>query len=223
MSSQPSPSGGALPPAPPALSRQNHSMGLEAKGFIDWLSRIYESKEAALFDLLDNADDATFKKSRLKSSKWIEVTPKINLRSGQTNCLSIMNGIDPQCLLSIKNILSFALSSKKGTSEIGENGVGLKQSVCYLCDSGLVVTRKGTTISLGLISSKLNEQIGSVSADEGVTFPRITFEVPENDPNPSVETIGKLLEQADKSGDEWKLTKWKKVRSCYGRGHDYLN
>ncbi|GMH80049.1 hypothetical protein TL16_g08381 [Triparma laevis f. inornata] len=194
------------PSSPASKSKSIHKMGLSSQGFIDWLSRIYDSKTAALFDLLDNADDATSKRSTLKSSKWIQIAPKITQKKTQINCLSIMNGTDPNTLLPISSLLSFALSSKKATSEIGENGVGLKQSVCHLCDSGLVLTRDDKRISIGLLSTKLNKSISNEESD-GVIFPRIAFEL--ESVNPSLDEIRRGLTKADEQLGEWRLKEWK--------------
>ncbi|GMI10981.1 hypothetical protein TrLO_g9308 [Triparma laevis f. longispina] len=194
------------PSSPASKSKSIHKMGLSSQGFIDWLSRIYDSKTAALFDLLDNADDATSKRSTLKSSKWIQIAPKLTQKKTQINCLSIMNGTDPNTLLPISSLLSFALSSKRATSEIGENGVGLKQSVCHLCDSGLVLTRDDKRISIGLLSTKLNKSISDEESD-GVIFPRIAFEL--ESVNPSLDEIRRGLTKADEQLGEWRLKEWK--------------
>lgn len=60
-----------------STSHSPHTMTTSASGFVEWICRGYKKKSAALFDLLDNADDATTKASAKKSSKWIMCKDRI--------------------------------------------------------------------------------------------------------------------------------------------------
>ncbi|GMI52018.1 hypothetical protein TeGR_g8634, partial [Tetraparma gracilis] len=136
-------------PPPPGAQ---HEMSTSARGFVEWICRGYSKKSSALFDLLDNSDDATTKASKLPSSKWIHCKDRVG--SNPTPALVITNGCDgPR---PISHCLEFACSDKKDTDQIGENGVGLKQSIIYLSSSGLVVSRNGPVFGVALVSKALN-------------------------------------------------------------------
>jgi len=118
-------------------------MTTSASGFVEWICRGYKQKSSALFDLLDNADDATVKASSVTNSKWIATKDRImspdRVTINPMPVVCITNGGD--AIKPITHCLSFAQSDKKNTEQIGENGVGLKQSVVYLANSGLVISR----------------------------------------------------------------------------------
>lgn len=103
----------------------------------------------------------------------------------------------------IKYCLEFARSEKKMTDQIGENGVGLKQSIVYLASSGVVISRNGSTFGVALVSKKLN--LSNLIPFSGhPAFPRVEFTLPGH--QPSLEDVRRELNSAD-LGD-WPLTKW---------------
>ena len=46
-------------------------------------------------------------------------------------------------------------SDKRDTDQIGENGIGVKQAILRLSDTGLIITRDGDDLSCALISNRL--------------------------------------------------------------------
>ncbi len=209
------PSVHSLPPliVKSSLDRKNmessskHTMTTSARGFIEWVCRGYRHKASALFDLLDNCDDATVKASEKRSSKWIHVKDK--MRSCSHPVFVVTNGADD--VKPISTCLEFARSDKKDTDQIGENGVGLKQSVVYLSDSGLVVTRQANgVISLALVSKCLNLSDDVPEGSQPI-FPRLSFKCKEV--LPSVSKLNNYLDKTSKSLADWPLSRWSKYLS----------
>lgn len=178
-------------------------MSLSASGFISWVGRQYKKPTAALGDLLDNCNDATMSATKL-SSRWIATKDRI--RGTGPDAVVITNGADD--VLPLEHCLQFAMSNKKNTDQVGENGVGLKQSILYLSSLGIVISRlKDGSIHVALISKTLNLS-SEIEDSKGPVFPRLSF--PCESVKPTLEEIRASIKSVDSSLSDWNLARWER-------------
>lgn len=136
------------------------------KGLWSLWTRNFKSTLLMLLDLVDNAVDAAMPSqetnenftSRVQIYRDLyEVMPEQTYTTG----LCIRNN-SPNEISPLKDVLKLFISSKEhlGTSSIGENGVGLKQSCAALSDLSFVLVKNGGTFELGILAKALQRDDG---------------------------------------------------------------
>ena len=182
----------AAPPPPSALTR------VDGHGFWRSWKRNFQNKLKALLDLIDNSLDAALvantNMSSSSSSTFVgrvhiypdDLSPPLDAASTGDGVAPSTTGGGGLCMVNnsprpirpLKSVLEMYSSSKvdSGANDIGENGIGLKQSCATLSDLSfvLVCNKAERFVELGIIAESLQLR-------EGPYLPDFRFAIAEDD------------------------------------------
>lgn len=149
---------------------------IDGEGLWNSFTRSFQSPLMACFDLIDNVFDAS---SQFHGYLEIDVDveeekdeedenrfPELELDS--TNGFYMLNNCH-HAVKPMKKVLT-VFNSEKGSarSQIGENGVGVKQGCATLSDISFVMSRNEQVYSLGILAKELQKK-------EGIYLPSFEF------------------------------------------------
>lgn len=159
------PAAAAHPPAahpaaaPPASSSFSETKQAVVNGIGVWESfqRNFRSAQLAMLDLFDNAMDATLRENysgRISMFRDYDAT----MKPASAHSICMLNNCE-QVIPPLHKVLEVFGSSKE-TTEIGENGVGIKQACAALSDLSIVITKNRSEFQIGFICKALQHDRG---------------------------------------------------------------
>lgn len=131
---------------PPPEKKLSHVNGT---GLWNSWKRNFKSTELALLDLFDNAMDATMQDNNDQFRGKIDI-----YRDDDSDDALCMRNNCVQPIPTLEKVLE-VFGSQKTATDIGENGVGIKQACAAVSDLSIVLTKNQDVIQIGFICKEL--------------------------------------------------------------------
>mmetsp|Transcript_9335 Transcript_9335/g.20219 ORF Transcript_9335/g.20219 Transcript_9335/m.20219 type:complete len:754 (-) Transcript_9335:1826-4087(-) len=143
---------------------------VNGKGFWRSWTRSFKTTMLKLLDLIDNSVDGATIQERPGFTGRVHIYPDVHEqlvtnRKGSkfisTTGLCIRNN-SPHKIVPLSEALVVHNTTKVDPTEIGENGVGLKQACAALCDLSFVLVKNGSdaNIEMGIVAKSLQREEG---------------------------------------------------------------